>query len=401
MKLISNQINPHFTFIDSLHALSSLIIGKDNNTLNSNFEQYFSSKNILFTNTARSSLGLICDTVRPDPSKKIAIPAFICAVVATPFLARGYEIEWIETDSNGLIDVKDFEAKAANVSMVVVPHIFGQAAPLEAISEVAKRFDIFVIEDGAHLIRQFLPGFKMIADAQILSFGREKVISCVSGGALIWPEKSPYHDAFEALKSKIPKPSPHWVIRHALQPFIFSISLPWWRKGGKVIPWLALKFKILPLAVTTKEKKGIEDIPVASLGLTQKRILNRQLRFFDTRTIHAQAMALTWEDLLSAFFEDRTIVIPPLAFRSILKTNSPLEKEEFLYTLKKSKAPCYLNDWDGVPISPSGITYKKFGYRPGQCPKAEYYALTYITFPTNIRTNKRDIKAFAKYLAPA
>gem|GEM_PF-5161704 len=115
VKLVSNQINPHFTLADSLHAVASIFVGKFNKSLESTFEDTFQTQNIVFTNTARSALGLICDVVRPDITKKIGIPAFVCAVVATPFLARGYEIEWIETDQNGLIDVKDFEAKATNI----------------------------------------------------------------------------------------------------------------------------------------------------------------------------------------------------------------------------------------------------------------------------------------------
>ncbi len=401
MKLISNQINPNFTFLDSLHALSSLVCGVSHKKLGSIFEQKFCTKNILFTNTARSALGLICDTVQPDRNKKIGIPAFICAVVATPFLSRGYQIEWIDTDDKGLIDPKDFEQKAANIGLVVVPHVFGQLAPLQAIKDIAELHDIFVVEDGAHAIRQFMPRFKAIADAQILSFGREKVISCVSGGALIWPDNSPFNTSFLKLKTSLKKPRLSWVIRHALQPLIFSLSLPWWQQGGKVIPWLARKASLLPLAVTPTEKSGAEDIPVSALGLPQKRILIRQLKRHEPRIIHAQAMALAWQETLEPLIESQKFSINGNAFRGLMVLTAPHYKEDLLLNLKKQQAPYHLNDWDGVPISPKGVAYKNFNYRPGQCKNAEYFARCYLTFPTNIRTNKADIKAFAKYVLPA
>lgn len=401
MKLISNQINPNFTLLDSLHALSSLVFGFSHKKLDSFLEQNFCTKNILFTNTARSALGLICDTVQPDPSKKIAIPAFVCAVVATPFLSRGYEIEWIDTDDNGLIDPQDFEKKAANISLVVVPHVFGQLAPLQAIKNVAELHDIFVVEDGAHAIRQFMPKFETIADAQILSFGREKVISCVSGGALLWPDHSPFATSFSQLKANLKKSSLSWIIRHTLQPFIFSVSLPWWQHGGKIIPWLARQIKLLPLAVTMAEKIGQEDIPVTALGLPQKRILARQIAQHEHRIIHAQAMALAWQETLNPLIENQNFFIKGNAFRGLMVWAAPHYKEDWLLSLKKQKAPYHLSEWDGVPISPKGVSYKYFNYRPGQCKKAEYFARCYVTFPTNIRTNKADIKAFAKYLLPA
>ncbi len=396
MKLISNQINPHFNLADSFHAVGSLILGSNHKKLTPTFDSFFQTQNYVLTNTARTALGLICDTVKPDPSKRIALPAFICAVVATPFISRGYEIEWIDTDENGLIDINDFAAKAAQVSLVVVPHVFGQAAPLPEIKTIAQQHDIFVVEDGAHLIRQTRPRFKTIADAQILSFGREKVISCVSGGALLWPEKSPYAAAFSQLQKTLKHPGLFWTIKHALQPLIFSLSLPWWQRGGKIVPWLALKLKVLPLAVTSNEKKGHESVKLKRLALAQKRMLARQIQLFDQRTIHAQAMALSWKETLKKLFPDAKIIIPNLAFRVILVGPGPHTKEDLCFKLESQKSAYHLRDWDGVPISPKGISYKAYGYRPGQCPKAEYYARTYLTFPTNQRVSKADIKAFAK-----
>lgn len=420
MKLISNQINPHFTLSDSLHAVLSLLFGPGHKKLDPFFKQKFlpaagrgDSKNIIFTNTARSALGLICDAVRPDPSKKIGIPAFVCAVVATPFLARGYQIEWIDTDENGLMDVKDFERKAKNIGLVVVPHIFGQPAPLKKVVAVARAHDIFVVEDGAHLIRQFTWSLEsglskvrtrarkdhQIADAQILSFGREKVVSCVSGGALLWPQNSAYATHFEAASACLKPPALGWTIRHALQPLIFSLSLPWWQWGGKVIPWLARKLKLLPLAVTAAEKHGQEDLPITRLSVVQKRILARQLRQLDQREIHAQAIALAWREALKTRLPEAQITIPPLAFRTLAVFPAPHHKEDWLWKLKERAPGLHLDDWTGVPISPKGIDYQRFGYRPGQCPQAEYFARTYLTFPTNIRLNKTDIKRVAQSLS--
>lgn len=401
MKLVSNQINPHFNLPDSLHAIGSLLFGTRQKKLDPHFKKVFQTENILFTNTARSALGLIADTVKPDTNKRIGMPAFICAVVATPFLSRGYEIQWIDTDENGLIDMEDLKRKADNISLLVVPHIFGQLAPLKEIMPLAKEKNIFVVEDGAHLIRQFLPHFKSIADAQILSFGREKVISCVAGGALIWPDNSPYTDAFATLGKTIARPRLGWTLRHALQPFIFALSLPWWHQGGKILPWLALKLKLLPLAVTPQEKSGAEDIAITKMSVVQKRILARQLKLWDNRTIHAQAMALSWQEALAYNFPTADMIIPPLAFRFLIKLKSPQEKKEILYNLAQQKAPFHLDDWQGVPISPSGINYQTFGYRPGYCVGAEYFARTYLTFPTNQRTGKADIKRFAKYTQAA
>jgi len=177
--------------------------------------------------------------------------------------------------------------------------------------------------------------------------------------------------------------------------------LPWWHFGGKVIPWLCRKLKLLPLAVTQSEKKGFEDVPVTRMSVVQKRILARQLKLWDNRLLHAQAVALAWKENLKLALPESQIIIPNLAFRTLVKLKHVTDKEDFEYQLKQSNAPYHLDDWQGVPISPQGISYKQFGYRPGQCKQAEYFARTYLTFPTNIRTQKADTKHFAKYLSRA
>ena len=136
IKLISNQLSPNFTFADALHATRQIF--SMNKKFDQSFEAFFGTKNYLLTNTARTALACLADTIKIPKTKKIGIPAFICAVVATPFLERGYEICWIDTDENGLISSTDFEKKSDEIGLVIVPHIFGQRAPIGEISKIAK-----------------------------------------------------------------------------------------------------------------------------------------------------------------------------------------------------------------------------------------------------------------------
>ncbi len=382
MKLVSNQISPNLTATDVLSA--AFASGKN---LDITFEQFFCTKNYLLANSGRTCLGIIADVVNPDKRKKIGLPAFICAVVATPFLERGYEIEWIDTDENGVIDANDFKAKAEKISLLVVPHIFGQSAPLKSVMEIAKDKDIFVVEDGAHLIRQLDPLYTPLADAQILSFGREKVISCVSGGALLWGDASPFASKFTEVV--LVKPSLIWTLKHMTQPIIYSLSLFWWNLGGKIIPFIFRKLNWIPLAVTSQEKNGHENFPQTRMSLWQKKLLARQLTLFEKKNIHTQALALKWEEALKTLFPKTKIIRPINAFRVIMKGLDPKTKEKIM-----NLSGFHLRDWDGVPISPDGVNLKNFGYRLGQCPKAEHFAKNYITFPTNIRTQKSDINRF-------
>ena len=395
MKLISHQISPNLTAKDSFLGLLNIF-----KTSDIDLRSYFGTKNYMMTNAARTALSLFIDTIGPSQDKKIGIPAFICGVVATPFLTKGYKICWIDTDENGVIFVDDFESKSDQISVVVVPHIFGQRAPLEEIYKRAKQKDIFVIEDCAHLCQSLIFNLQsskdtntsLSYDAQVLSFGREKVYSCVSGGALIWNNYD--KNKFQTRPYELGKASFGWTLQHILQPLILSISLPIWHsfKMGKAITALARKINLLPLAVTAQEKQGIEDFPQTTLPYPLQKILQRQFQNAEKTLTHRKQMAVKWKEVLQKLFPENEIIIPENYFRVILKT----DKQQEILT-RAQQIGFNLREWDGIPISPKGVDLQKFGYPIGSCPNAERFAQHYVTFPTNIRVQEKDVERFLKH----
>jgi perosamine synthetase len=381
-KLISNQISPNFTYADSVHALMQVVrLWSDKKH---NFIPFFETENYKLVNAARTALAKIIEIVQPPKDKKIGIPAFCCAVMATPFITKGYEIEWIDTDENGVISIEDFQNKSNDMSMVLVPHTFGQKAPLAEIRTIAHQKNIFVIEDCAHglyMDREY-------CDAKIFSFGREKVISCVSGGALVWPAGSPYAEQFQF---SLFEPHIKDTIRLLLQPTIFALALPLWHWGkiGKGFAWLMSRLAILPRAVTPLEKKGYEDYPQTKLAKPLQEILKRKIKKYKDRQAHRQKVAQEWKKVIQKVLPDAEIIIPENAFRVIVKT----ERAKEIKKMAKSWG-FDLYEWEGNPISPKGVQYESFGYQPGQCPNAEYFSQNYITFPTNIRTREADVNLF-------
>ncbi len=388
-ELVSNQISPNLTFSDAFRGLSRIfnVLKKEN----LDFSPFFNTDNYLLTNAARTALAQIIEVIKPPKGKKIGIPAFICAAVVTPFLEKGYEICWIDTDENGVIGLEDYKKKSDNISVVVVPHIFGKEAPLAEIYKHAKAKNIFVIEDGAHLFDTDTTH----CDAKIFSFGREKVFSCVSGGALVWGEDSPYAEQFKNIQLSLPKAS--WTIRHLLQPLILSISIPLWNmlSIGKGMAYLTRKTNLLPLAVTQKEKEGYEDFPQASLPYPLQCILLHQLENAWKIHVHRKKVALAWKEVLPKLFPKDEIIVPENHFRVILKTSG---QKDILN--KAKKIGFELREWDGVPISPAGVDLKNFGYGLGDCPNAESFAQNYVTFPTNVRTSVKKVFILLQYTTP-
>jgi dTDP-4-amino-4,6-dideoxygalactose transaminase len=375
MKLVSNQLSPNFLLPDAWHAARQIFGGK--NPERSEFEQIFSTKKFQLVSAARTALGLIAeDLKKKNVQKKIGIPAFSCAVMATPFLQKNFEIEWIDTDDRGVISVADFQKKSDALGAILIPHIFGMEAPIAEIARVARDKKIVTIEDCAHFFRSGCE-----TDFKILSFGREKDVSCVSGGALVWAKN------FE--EKKLPAPPQNWTTKHLLQPLVFSLTLPWWNVGGKFLTAIAGKL-FLPRAVTAAEKTGREDFFAGQMPTKIQRVLKRSFENHERDLVHRKKIAAEWKKVLTKIFPDAEIIVPSNALRVIVRG---VDRKK---VLKKAAAiDFHLNDWDGAPIAPAGVKLENFGYAPGKCPQAEKFAKNYVTFPTNRRTNLSDVKKFA------
>src|SRR3989338_1413783 len=109
----------------------------------------------------------------------------------------------------------DIKKKISSRSKVlIIQHTFGTSAKLTELLAIAKQHQLYVIEDCAHALgaryQQQLVG--TFGDAAIFSFGRDKVISSVYGGALL--TKQPF-----TLPS-LPSPSLFWIKQQLVHPFI-------------------------------------------------------------------------------------------------------------------------------------------------------------------------------------
>jgi len=381
-KFISHQMSPNFQRKDAWFAFQQ--IGKKSKE--KDHSKIFETTNYKIFNTGRSAIGAIIDTLQFSKNKKIGIPAYSCAVMSTPFLARGYEIEWIDTNEYGVLDENDFAQKKHNISCIIVAHTFGFEANRKKIYEIAQQEKIFVIEDCAHLWNTDTE----YCDTKLFSFGREKIISCVSGGAIIWKENK----KLEALKQKqFPQQKNSDVIQLLLQPSILSIVIAFWFFGptGKAIAWFAKKINLLPRAVTEKEKQGEEDVPITQLDPRLQTILEYQWEKRNQKFDHQKKQAEEWKKELKKIFPKNEIIVPPNNMQVTVKTQNAEQIKQWA-----QKQGYNLRDWDGSPIAPKGVNQEKFGYQKGMCKNAESFAQNTVRFPTHQRISHEVIQNFIK-----
>jgi len=391
MKLISNQISPNLIVTDFFAGFLALFLPKKSR----DFSAIFGKHPYFLSNAVRTELSLLIKVLDLPKDKKIALPAFTCAVLATPFLTAGYEIEWIDTDENGLILYKNFEQISDNISLVVAIHTFGQEIDLRPFTDLCRKKNIVLLEDCAHFLPSASDDF--LSDVRLFSFGREKILSCVSGGGITINKFKIQNSKFKISEATIkkqhealPKAPIFWQLRYLSHPLIYSLALPIWHMGGKFFPAIFQKIKWLPKAVTFAEKRGVEDLPALTLPKSLQAILHRQVLQQEKTVLHREKIAKYWQEKLSKFFNQEQIICPKNNFRVILKNLTIAQKN----TLIKATKSFHLTEWNGNPIAPNGVDLSAFGYQSGQCKIAENFSRHHLTLPTNRRVFTADIDRF-------
>ena len=162
------------------------------------FKEYVGVKYALAVSSGTAALhttlvGLGCghgDEVILPTYGWVACPDAIYASGATPVLAN--------VDESLTLDPADVEAKITNrTKAILAVHIRGVTCDMDALSKIAKRYQVLLVEDVAQCGGGTYHGKKLgsIGDAGSFSFQLNKMISAGEGGAVATNDQSTYERA--------------------------------------------------------------------------------------------------------------------------------------------------------------------------------------------------------------
>ena len=108
--------------------------------------------------------------------------------------------------------IKALQKQGKKPKAMMVVHLYGQPAAMEALLALAKRYDIALIEDAAEALGSTYEGqfLGTLGDVGVLSFNGNKIISTSGGGALLAREAAVAEKVlFWATQAKEPLPYYH------------------------------------------------------------------------------------------------------------------------------------------------------------------------------------------------
>ncbi|EDO8900497.1 UDP-4-amino-4,6-dideoxy-N-acetyl-beta-L-altrosamine transaminase [Campylobacter coli] len=175
--------------------------------------EYIGVKHTCVLNSATSALHLAYTAL--DIKEKIVLTTPLTfAATANAALMAGAKVEFVDIKNDGNIDEKKLEARlvknSTDIGAISVVDFGGNSVEMDEISNLAKKYNIPLIDDASHALGSEYKGKKVgsMADLSIFSFHPVKPITTFEGGAVVSNNKE--------LISKIKLLRSHGIVKKRL-----------------------------------------------------------------------------------------------------------------------------------------------------------------------------------------
>ena len=133
---------------------------------------------------------LLCDI---KPGDEVIMPSFTFVSTADAFVLRGAKVVFVDIRPDTMnIDENLIEEAITEKTKAIVPvHYAGVSCEMDKIMEIAKKYNLYVIEDAAQGVMSEYKGQALgtIGDAGCYSFHETKNYSMGEGGAILLKDK--------------------------------------------------------------------------------------------------------------------------------------------------------------------------------------------------------------------
>jgi len=183
----------------------SYILGKHNKALEEDLAKYVGVKHAVALNSGTDALHLALRALDIGEGDEVITVAFTFVATTEAIGIVGAKPVFVDIDPNTFnIDVEKIEAAITPKTKAIIPvHLYGQPCDMKTIVDIAKKYDLFVIEDccqaiGAKLDGQMVGSF---GDVGCFSFFPTKNLGAMGDGGLLTTNSQLIKDRVIALRN--------------------------------------------------------------------------------------------------------------------------------------------------------------------------------------------------------
>ena len=152
-------------------------------------ERQMNTAKALLTTSCTHALEMSAMLAGIKPGDEVIMPSYTFVSTANAFVLRGAKIVFVDIRPDTMnIDEKLIEQAVTEKTKAIVPvHYAGVACEMDIICDIARRHNLFVIEDAAQAMMANYRGKPLgtIGDFGCYSYHETKNYSCGEGGALL------------------------------------------------------------------------------------------------------------------------------------------------------------------------------------------------------------------------
>lgn len=354
-------------------------------------KDFFQTKYSYTYDSGRSALYFALKALNVGENDEVLVQSFTCVVVINAIKWLGAKPIYVDINSNFNMDTKDLKKKITNrCRVLIIQHTFGRPADLDNLINIAKENNLRTIEDCAHAFGskyndKLLGTF---GDIGMYSFGSDKILSCVRGGALTTND-SQVANILLQYQSNLPLSPRKKIIQHLLNIIFFSICKPIYNFGvGKWILALVKKLNIINRIVYPNEKLGLPTIFYpAKFPNSLAKILLDKLNILNDVISHQKEIASLYNHKIS----NPNIIKPEWSDDSIwLRYTILVDDPARLHKMAKDKN-IILGNWYDSPVAASSIDLELLDYKTGTCPNDERLSRQCLNLPTDINISLNEV----------
>ena len=169
------------------------------------FETKFNIQKVLLTTSCTHALEMCAILANINAGDEIIAPSFTFVSTVNAFVLRGARVKFVDIrpDTMNIDENLIEEAITTKTKAIVVVHYAGVSCEMDTIMEIAKKYNILIVEDAAQGVMSKYKGRYLgaIGDIGAFSFHETKNFSMGEGGALLI-NKNEYIERAEIIREK-------------------------------------------------------------------------------------------------------------------------------------------------------------------------------------------------------
>ena len=194
--------------VDVLRS-GSYILGKHNKALEEDLANYIGTKHAVALNSGTDALHLALRALDIGAGDEVITVAFTFVATTEAIGIVGAKPVFVDIDPDTFnIDVRKIENAITPKTKAIIPvHLYGQPCDMKVIMDIARRYDLFVIEDCCQAIGAKLGGQKVgqmvgsFGDVGCFSFFPTKNLGAMGDGGLLTTNSQVIKDRVIALRN--------------------------------------------------------------------------------------------------------------------------------------------------------------------------------------------------------